>query len=268
MSKFALPQEVTETVKDSMKDNSGIKLPFAAPIMWWMNGKTVLKNEAEIKDARRFGGWGVSKEDIDEQGIEPAQSWKLTDLTNAKGDSYQAYICRAAWVAPIARRFAWFENEGKWRTSINILAYLFLRNAQGEFAEYGAVVLSAKSYTGKDLEATFKKFAAMTNNLRDNTPPQFFLHGIGTFGDVPQFQDAKGKGGESSSITPPQLAIPQNGFTPELMEKYFVGQEVAAKMAQLAKDAQEWLDDWNKRGKKQQEVLPVLQESADEYSEF
>jgi len=267
MSKYELPQDVTETIKDSMKDSSGVKLPFAAPTMWWLNGKTVLKNETEIKDARRFGGWGISKEDIDELGIQPAASWKLTELTNAKGESYQAYICRTAWVAPIARRFAWFENEGKWRTSLNVLAYLFLRNANGDFLEYGPVVLSAKSYTGKDLEATFKKFTAMTADLREGTSPQFFMHGIGTFGDAPIFQDAKGKGGESSSITPPQLNVPQNGFNADGIDKFFVGPEVASKMAKYAKDAQEWLDDWNKRGKKEV-AAPLTQESADEYPEF
>ena len=89
MTRFAVPQEVQEQLKDTMKDNSGVKLPFAAPTMWWMNGKAAFKNEASITDARRFGGWGVSKEEIDELGIQPAPSWVLTDLTNAKCDSYR-----------------------------------------------------------------------------------------------------------------------------------------------------------------------------------
>lgn len=266
MSKFALPQEVVNDVKDAMKDASGVKLPFPAPTMWWMNGNTAFKNEPAIVDARRFGGFGISKEEIDELGIQPAPSWQLHDLTNAKGEAYQAYLCRTAWVAPIARRFAWFENEGKWRTSLNILAMLYIKNQASEMKQYGAVVLSAKSYTGTDLDAAFKKFAAQTSSLRDGTPAQFFIHGIGTFGKEPQFRDAKGKGGQSSSITPPQLAIPSTGYNDEYMEKHFVGQQVAAEMAKLGKDAREWLDEWNKRNKKndvvaEPESAPLLDDA-------
>lgn len=267
MSKFPVPQDVQDQLKDTMKDNSGVKLPFAAPTMWWMNGKAAFKNEAAITDARRFGGWGISKEEIDELGIKPAPSWTLTDLTNAKGDSYQAYICRTAWVAPIARRFAWFENEGKWRTSLNVLCSLMLRNKEGEFLPYGPVVLSAKSFTGSALDATFKKFTSQTAAFRDGAAPQFFLHGIGTFGDAPIFQDAKGKGGSSSTITPPQLFIPKDGFTAENIEKYFVPQQNILDMGKFAKDAKEWIDDWQKRGKKTEDAVSSAEVSEPEYED-
>jgi hypothetical protein len=267
MSKFAVPTEITEALKDTMRDNTSVKLPFPAPNMWWMNGKAALKNESSITDARRFGGWGISKEDFDELGISPAPSWNLTELTNEKGNTYSAYICRTAWVAPIARRFAWFENEGKSRSSLNILCYLMLRNQQGEFLKYGAVVLSAKSLSGVDLDQAFRKFTSQTAAHRDGADAKFFLHGIGTFGDTPIFKEAKGKGGASSTVTPPQLFIPKDGFNGDNLEKYFVPQEVMMEMAHLGTQAQEWLDDWNKRGKveKQQdsaEVFPDLDEPA------
>ena len=267
MTRFPVLPDVQEQLKDTMKDNSGIKLPFPAPTMWWMNGKAAFKNESSITDARRFGGWGVSKEEIDELGIKPAPSWTLTDLTNAKGDSYQAYICRTAWVAPIARRFAWFENEGKWRTSLNVLCSLMLRNKEGEFLPYGPVVLSAKSFTGSALDATFKKFTSQTAAFRDGAAPQFFLHGIGTFGDTPIFQDAKGKGGSSSTITPPQLFIPKDGFTAENIEKYFVSQQTILDMGKFAKDAKEWIDDWQKRGKKTEDAVSSAEVSEPEYED-
>lgn len=261
MSKYALPQEVVNEVKDGMKDSSGVKLPFPAPVMWWMNGKPALKEETEILDATRFGGWGISKEDIDALNVAPAPSWKLKKMASGQGGgTYEAYICRTAWVAPIARRFAWFENEGKSKSSVNVLAYLYLRNEKGEFTEYGAVVLSAKSNSGLELDAAFKKFTALTAKLREDTPSQFFFHGIGTFGDTPIFKEV-GKGSNVNSITPPQLAIPKDGFTS--LDKYFVGAEVAAKMAQLKRDSAEWIADWEKRGKKN-EAAPssAMQEVA------
>lgn len=251
MSKFTVPTEISEELKDGMKDNTGIKLPFAAPTLWWLNGKAAFKNESAITDARRFGGWGISKEEIDELGIKAAPSWQLQELTNAKGDSYSAYICRTAWVHPIARRFAWFENEGKWRTSLNVLCFLSLRNKEGEFLPYGPVVLSAKSFTGSALDAAFKKFASQTAQVREGALQQFFLHGIGTFGDAPIFQDAKGKGGSSSTITPPQLFIPKDGFNDDNLTKYFANPETMLAMAKYKKESAEWVEDWAKRGKKQ-----------------
>lgn len=270
MSKFALPTEVTSAVTQASKDESGIQLPFAAPLMYWINGKVALKNEAEIKDARRFGGWGIDEAKLAEMNVTPAPSWKLTEMANNKGDNYKAFICRTAWVAPIARRTAWFEIDGKSRSSLNVLAYLFLRNQEGKYLEFGPVVLSAKSYTAMELESQIKRFATMTAENREGTPAQFFLHGLGTFGDTPIYKEAKSKSGASSTTTPPQLAIPTNGFTPEKMVELFVGAEVASKMADYAKQAQPWLDDWNKKNvKPAAESEPVRERpSVDEEDPF
>lgn len=250
MSGFPVPQEYQEQFKGSMSDNKGVKLPFPAPTLWWMNGNAAFKNTKEIEDARRFGGFGISKEDIEEQGIPAAQTWKLHDLTNTKGDQYAAYLCRTAWVAPIARRFAWFENEGKWRSSLNILAYLAIMDANKKFTPYGAVILSAKSFTGNALDKCFKDFATKTAELRGDTLTNFFFHPIGTWGNEVKLEEIKGKGGASSTITPPQLYIPKDGYTAEHLQQWFVPNalpEVLADMRDYKANAQEWLDDWKNR---------------------
>ena len=141
-----------------------------------------------------------------------------------------------------------------------------LRNKEGAFLPYGPVVLSAKSFTGTALDAAFKKFTSQTAAFRDGAAPQFFLHGIGTFGDTPIFQDAKGKGGASSTITPPQLFIPKDGFTAENIEKYFVSEQTMFDMGKFAKDAKEWIDDWQKRGKKD-DAVAVTEVPEPEYED-
>jgi hypothetical protein len=272
MSAFTVPTEYTEELKGAMSDHSGIKLPFPAPTLYWYNGKTDFMNVKEITDPRRFGGWGVSKEDIDSLGILPSPAWKLHDLTNKDAKSYQAYLFRSAWVAPIARRSAWFETDGKSRSSVNILAYLALRNKEGAFLPYGAVVLSAKSYTGLTLEKCFKEFTAKTSDLRGETLPNFFFTSIGTYGTEPKFATNKGKGGKESSVTDPQLYVPEGGYTEEFLKACFVpnvSNDVLGQMTSFKKQAAEWLDDWNKRkDTRSADVQPVTQESAEEYPEF
>ena len=65
---FEVPAEFQDKLKNAMKDESGAKLPFAAPTLWWMNGKANLKNVKEITNPTRFGGWGISKDEMDEIG--------------------------------------------------------------------------------------------------------------------------------------------------------------------------------------------------------
>jgi hypothetical protein len=271
MTQFLIPQEYQEELKGAMSDQSGIKLPFPAPTLYWYNGKTEFMTVEEITDARRFGGWGVSKEDIDNLGVAPSPAWKLHDLTNKDAKQYQAYLFRTVWVAPIARRSAWFENEGSSKSSLNILAYLALRNAEGKFLPYGAVVLSAKSYTGVALDKCFKEFASKTAPFRGDTLPNFFFTPIGTFGKTPIFKYNTGKGGKKTSVTDPQLYIPEGGYNEEFLTACFapnVGSEVIGQMREFKKQASEWLDDWNKRKDTKQEQQPVTQESADEYPEY
>lgn len=262
---FEVPAEFQDKLKNAMKDDTGVKLPFAAPTMWWMNGKAALKSVKQIEDATRFGGWGISKEEIDGFGSELAEVpayWQLhDDLTNGKGESYSAYLCRTAWVAPIARRYGWFEFEGKSRSSVNILCYLALYEQRGApLKPFGPVVLSAKSFTGNDLDKCFKDFASKSAQARGNTSQNFFFHPIGTWGKEPVFVERKGKNGSSSSVTPPQLYLPENGITVDVLKNWFVGPEIAMDMAKYLDLAQDWLNDWKNRKDDQKQSGNGLEE--------
>lgn len=248
---FEVPVDFQEKFKNAMKDEHGVKLPFAAPTMWWMNGKIALKSVAQIEDTTRFGGWGINKEEVDNFGSELPEVpsyWQLHDnLTSSTGTSYAAYLCRTAWVAPIARRHAWFENDGKSRSKIHILGYLATASKDG-LIPYGPVVLSASGLTGIDLDKRIKEFASKSAQLRGTTGASFFYHPLGTFGKEPKFEERKSKnGGASSSVTPPQLFVPETGITTETLKKWFVGADVATDMAKYLDLAQDWIDDWKNR---------------------
>lgn len=246
---FDIPAEFQEKLKNAMKDESGVKLPFAAPTLWWMNGKAPLKNTKEVNNPTRFGGWGISKDEMDEIGAdwpEIPPHWELHNLTNDQGGDYSAYLTRQAWVAPIARRYRWYENKSQ----LNILCYLAVMTAERVLLPHGPVVLSAKSLTGSDLDKCFKDFAAKTVQLRGKTPPAFFWHPIGTWAPEPVFVERKSKSGRgSSSVTPPQLYTPKDGFTIETLKKWFVENEVAQEMAKLCDLAVDWTLDWKQQRK-------------------
>jgi hypothetical protein len=253
---FDIPAELQDKLKNAMKDESGVRLPFAAPTMWWMNGKANLKNVKEITNPTRFGGWGISKDEIDEIGEawpDTPPHWELHDLTNNEGGDYSAFLTRQAWVAPIARRYRWYENKSQ----TNVLCYLGVMTKERVILPHGPVVLSVKSLTGLDLDGCFKEFTAKTTQIRSGALPNYFWHPIGTWTADPVFVDRKSKSGRgSSSVTPPQLYIPKDGFTVEALQKWFVGVEVVKEMAHLVDQAKDWLDDWKQQRKTKPEAEP------------
>lgn len=268
---FDIPQDINEAAKGSLNTaNAGVPLPFAAPELWWKNGETALGQVKEIKDARRFGGWGLSEEALENQpGPMPPlpEAWQLFDLTNSKGKDYKAYLLRTIWVAPIARRYGWFEFEGKASSRVNYLCYLGTFSQGAPVVPWGPVVLSAKSFAGIDLDNAFKAFATKTASIRKTTGANFFYTPLGTWGDEVKYSTRTGKNGSSSSVTPVQLYEPKDGWTQKHLEAAFVGADIARDMMTLKEQAAPWLDDWNKRGKKEQAApadVNAALESAEE----
>jgi len=263
-------EELKNGVQGSMQTGQGLQLPFVAPLVWWKNGEIALKATKEVTDARRFGGWGVSEEEIVNADIDLPENWHLFEMNGTKG-SYNAYLARFIYVAPIDRRFAWFQKpDGKWTTKLNILCYMAeMSKEEKTMFPWGPVVLTAKGFSGMNIDNAFKKFSADTAKLRDGDPVNYFYHALGTFTKEPVFEMATGKGGASSSITPCQLFLPSSGLTAEEMDRYFVGDDIAAKMVEYRKDAKEWLADWNKKDKtieeEQEEIAPLPDEDGFPY---
>jgi len=260
-----------EALQGSMSRNDGgVKLPFAAPILWWKNASTELADTQEIKDVRRFGGWGISKEDVDEQRDQlppelPA-TWKMFEsLRNQEGGSYAAYLARSVWVAPIDRRFVWKTYEGRSRSKVNILCYAAIMSPEKKLLPWGPVVLNGSSYSGKAIDDAIAKFKQDTDKLRGGDPVNLFYIPLGTFGDEPKFDKFTGKDGKSSSTTPCQTWVPSGGYTSATLDEWFVGDDIAAEMGLLRAQAGEWLDEWNNKKEevKQADALPPMPNEDD-----
>jgi len=269
---FQVSQDVQAELQGSLRDNKSVKLPFGAPQLWWSNGKTELASVNEIEDARRFGGFGISKEDIDDQlsmiNPELPYHWKFfEDLVNHDGKTYSAYMTRTAWVAPIVRRYRWVSFEGKNKSQVEYLCYLAVMTQDKKLNPWGTVVISGSSYSGGAIGAAFKEFAQKSSNIRGTVPQNFFFHPLGTWGKSPKSEPRKGKGGKSSMITPCQLYVPESGYTEETLSKWFVPQELHSELADLKRKAKEWVDDWAKKEESRQveEVNPFGPPSDDDF---
>ena len=270
---FDLPQDINDAAKGSLNGtNGGVPLPFPAPEMWWKNGEAALGSLKEITDARRFGGWGISKEGLDNLPgpIQPVPADSvLFELTNSESKIYEAFLTRQAWVAPIARRYAWFEYNGKSASRVNYLCFLGMFKKGEPIQPWGAVVLSAKSYAGIDLDNAFKTFATKTASLRKSTAHNFFYIPLGTWGPEVKYATRSSKKGDTSSVTPVQLYEPKDGWTAETLQTMFVGADVAKQMMELKNEASAWLDDWNKRNNKSESVDPnAALEAAEQSTPF
>lgn len=266
---FQVDPNVQKELQGSLTNNQSVKLPFGAPQMWWSNGKPALLSVNEIQDARRFGGFGVSREDVEAQaGQIPAElpyNWKLfDDLTNTKGATYSAYLSRTAWVAPIARRYRWMSFEGKNKSQVEYLCYLAVMEQNKTLNPWGAVVISGSSYSGSAIDNAIKEFAQKTASIRGGVSQNFFFHPLGTWGNSPKPEERKGKNGSSSLITPCQLYVPENGYTEETLQKWFVPQEYHAELADLLRKSKDWLADWAKKDQPEQQDVNAVLESAEE----
>lgn len=244
-------QEAREALKGSMDTNQGVQLPFVAPMMWWKNGEVALKPTYEVKDARRFGGWGISEEEVVNASLELPASFHKFEMSGTNG-SYNAYLARWVYAAPICRRFVWFQKtDSAWTSKLNILVYMAGMDADKNTVPFGPVVITSKGFSGKYIDEAFKKFSMQSAALRDGDPINYFYHPIGTFEAEPVFEKITGKGGSSSSITPCQLFVRDGGYSDEDMDNYFVGDEIVGEMVDLYKQAEEWMHDWDKKDNKQ-----------------
>jgi hypothetical protein len=224
----------------------GVQLPFAAPLLYWMNGNPDFE---EIGGVRYFGGWALQEEawrNIEAKCTPLPAYFRLT-----KFKEYSAYLSRGIAVSPLATRERWLEN----RSHVQVLGYMATIHEDG-LLPYGPVVLSAKSNSARYLRAAFSDFDKATKDVRPDKVPyyRFFIR-LGTFGYVPTFVTV-GKGRDTHDITPCTVGLPKDGITLEHLKAWYVGADVINACNQLSAQAAEWLNDkaW-KSGKKAEAAL-------------
>lgn len=251
-----LDQTLVNELANPLQTGDFVELPFYAPFVWVLNGKANLKNPTDKINVPYFGGFAVSKEDFELAVTEFGNPGNFTfyPMTNQEGKDYEVYASRTVAVAPIVTRERWIEGRGH----VQILAYAGRRADDGQFAPWGPVVLTAKSYTAKNLRESLKAWESFTAKVRREFAPGYpanlFYCFVGTFGE--RKQEMVGKGSQSP-ITPVQLYKGKDGqATAEMLQSNFVGVEVANLMKALKEQAREWVADWKKPVEETAETFP------------
>lgn len=254
---ITLPDDVIDPIKESMEAGGGVQLPFDVCYFWVVNGDARM---SQMGGVSYFGGWNGSRDAIDEfvastQNVVPA-SFKAVDRTYEDGKTSTNYETRHLIVAPIAFRQSWMTDDNLrhdhyvngGRQHAQYLAYMMVKEGEN-YAPWGPVVLSGKGYQARNITDAFSAWEHATKDARraiaPNVPSYFFALAIGTFGQTPDFKEVGGKA--KAKITPIKPYMPEQ-ITPELMRKLFVGESVAAIMADLRNQAVDWLNAWKGEG--------------------
>ena len=255
---ITLSGDTGSRLNQGVQSGNAIELPFHAPVFWTVNGDARMKNAG---GAQYFGGWAVAAEDwqkfLEDSGMKEDQvpSVQRTDIVTADGKTLDVYTCRNLLVAPIATRTTWITQKEGGSTSrssqysagsrqnCQALVYLATGSPEKGFTFLNAVLLTAKGYQAKNLLDAFASWNRVTARIRSKVAPGVpawcFLLSVGTFGDK-RVQNMVGNGGSQSPITPIGAYIPKD-ISEALMEKLFVGEDIAEAMVNYLDSAQEWI---------------------------
>jgi hypothetical protein len=249
---------VANKIKAGLQTGEAVELPFPVVYLWVINGLPSYKQQAASAPALYYGGWACKQE----QALEVAQAsglaipddWVESAIALKDGE-YEGYTTRSIMVAPFGKRESWLLDgrrhaqyvEGG-RRHVQYLAYMAeLRDKT--LIPWGPVVFSGKGYQARYLNdaiiAWEKATAQARMKLAPGIPAAFFWMALGTFGKERQAVSV-GKPGAQSPITPITTYIPADGISPEVLERRYIGSEIAAIMADKAEEATEWLNAWKK----------------------
>jgi hypothetical protein len=257
MSPIQLDSNIARKLDQGMRSGEVVDLPFPVVYVWALNGQTSYRSTG---GAPYFGGWACKAEDLqsvaDQQALPVPSEWKQVTISSRDGGEFEAFTSRSVLVAPIGRRESWLSDgrrsaayiEGG-RRHLQVLAYLAESqgsNGSKTFVPWGTVVLTAKGYQARNLLDSFARWEKATAQIRwkvaPGVPAWCFYLSLGTFGKDRQAMNV-GKPGAQSPITPISVYIPDK-FSEDVFASLFVGNEVAAVMADLQDQASQWLSAW------------------------
>lgn len=258
---FDVDPGAADALNQGMSMNGSVKLPFSAPVFYWMNGNSAMKVNAKQFPPLYFGGWASDASDLEdaiqEYGDISGVDLVISELTNKQNKEYTAYLTRSLIVAPISYRHCWTIGRGQAQTrhpdfvigarqNVQLLALLACRDEKDKFIPWGPVVLSAKGYQAGNLLNAAREWDRQLSKIRREFAPKVpswgFYMGLGTYG-AELVTESVGKGEQKSSITPIKLAAPKS-FDRDLLVRLFVSKEGLTSMAGYLTDARAWLDAW------------------------
>ena len=257
--------ESARQLKGAMQGEGEVKLPFAAPTCWVLNGNTQL---AELKGARYFGGWAIHATEIDELGIAAPAGMVRHAFTPRSGNGEVIEVCsaRRVKVACFGKRLSSVEKETGARypgyrkgasPHLQVLAMLFTGEAKEKLTAWNPVVLSAKGFQAGYVLDAIQKWERITAKARrefaEGLDASAFICAIGTFGEKPEVKQVGT--GKTSPINPITLYEPKE-ISEAALDALYVGESVVDQMITLRAEATDWLNAWKIPVKAKETVYP------------
>lgn len=266
MDYSVLDQEALDEIGVQMISNNEASLPFAAPLLYVVNGngRTDLLQSGGLTPAQAYGGWAIDAAEAQSVVTRtnkplPAYFQKGTASTKRSG-LVEVWTARAVPVALVYARQSWLSTQPALRRSVkyfegarrHVHALVILGERpnpkEAKISIWGPALLSAKGYQAKRLVDAFDEWSSATAAFRREVrptgelPASLFWAVIGTFG--PEFkQETVGKGANTSPITPIGCHMLPD-VNQASMGALFGGEELAKALVDHGRDAKQWKENW------------------------
>jgi hypothetical protein len=258
-----IPDKAKTAFDGNMQSSSTVELPFPAPPFYIVNGNAQL---AALNNFQYFGGWACNTDRLKFAADEwQGAPFPIPGLVSAEtvldnGNKLPVLAARSLLVAPIGmRQYSSVFDHGTGRTQrvapftpgarpgIQVLCVLGYKNEQKAIQAWAPVMLTTKGYQVNNVQKAFsswqKTIKPLIKKLIPDAPPSsvsnLFWMSIGTFGQERK-QELVGSGQQRKPITPISAWIPEN-LDEAMLERLYVGDEIAEWMADLSEQAQDWL---------------------------
>ena len=230
-------------------EEGGVRLPFDAPLFWWVNGSNRgVKNGSGVD---YFGGWSTDGALLDSMvqssGIAIPDRLVSEIQIPKNGNQFTIYSTRWLAVAPIARRFRWLIDQDKPNDKGRGHSQVLCLCSFGKPLQYWMpVILSAKGLASKAIDTAFKSFETETAVARKtwahNAAYWFFWTRIGTFSDE-RNEVLVGPRGTQSPIVEAQTYVPAD-LTEAKLDSLYVGERNVDIMLEMKELSSEWANAW------------------------
>ena len=250
MPQIKLPDNIKPAQQVFTSDFQYVELPFPYLRLSWNNGN---QHASKIEKAKYFGGFQRGEDHIQEDLLKmqmetvPSYFSEPTEWTSEEERNYQARSSRYLYAAPLIAKVDWYKSKdrtsGEERLGHRLDFLVYLANIEEQQVRpWGPAVISSHGYAASGIEDAFKDWAKDSRDARKEFAPGidpiFFYHVVGTFGDKRITRPA----GEKKVIVLCQYNHPET-WTEEILNKLFVGEDIAAVLVDLQIQAKEWSED-------------------------
>lgn len=225
------------------------------PVAQWLNGQQALKAVGGVQYA---GGVVLPAKYLSGKAM---PGWDSERITFRSGKEEPAFTLQKTVLAPIRSRFRWFARQGSETVYYPRNAFVMGANMRGHLQVLAAVqgadeplVITFKGKASQSFEALLKEFGVkVVQQANRHAPKEKPLPRYAFWMTVAPAAHAKAGGtGHEAVVTLPLLPLPGD-ISPEYLRSIYVGRDNLIRFQQWYREAEPWVDAWERSGVEQAE---------------